>query len=228
MDKLAEFENLIGYTFRDKNLLKTALTHSSYVNESRTEPCEDNERLEFFGDAILELFVSSYLFEKFKNSKEGDLTKLRASMVCESSLALCAKKIRLGDFLYIGKGEEASGGRSRKSITSDAFEALVAAIYLDSGEESSDVFLHRHFLVPLENEDLFFDSKTKLQEIIQKMDNASLHYELVTEEGPSHAKTFEVAVFCNDIEIGRGKGRSKKAAQQQAAEYAIRHLEEHP
>ena len=226
MDKLHEFENLIDYHFQNIDLLKTALTHSSYVNESKEDNCEDNERLEFFGDAILELFISNYLFEKFKKSREGDLTKLRASMVCESSLAVCAKKIRLGEFLYMGKGEEASGGRNRNSITSDAFEALVAAIYLDSGEQSSDAFLRAHFLQPLEHESLFYDAKTRLQEIIQKIDGASLHYELIGEEGPSHAKIFEVAVYCNEQLLGTGKGKSKKAAQQNAAHFAIKKLEQ--
>lgn len=224
MDNLSAFEKIIGYRFKDKSLLKTALTHSSYVNENKGSHCDDNERLEFFGDAIIEFFVSEHLFNKHKSSKEGDLTKTRASMVCEPSLALCARKIKLGEHLFMGRGEEASGGRERDSITSDAFEALVAAIFLDGGEKASNRFLFEFLLKPLENEDLFFDAKTKLQEKIQKIDGAVLRYEMVGEEGPSHAKVFEAAVFFNDKEIGRGKGHSKKAAQQQAAEEALDHL----
>ena len=224
MDKLSEFEKIIGYTFESKELLETALTHSSYVNENRCENRSDNERFEFFGDAIIEFFISDYLFNKYKDSPEGDLTKIRASMVCEPSLAVCARGIRLGEFLYMGKGEEASGGRERDSITSDAFEALVAAIQLDGGEEPVKEFLKEHLLNALDNQDLFFDSKTQLQEIVQKMEDATLRYELTGEEGPSHAKIFETAVYLNNIEIGRGKGHSKKAAQQQAAWSAIKKL----
>ena len=221
MNRLHEFEKIIGYTYKDISLLQTALTHSSYINESKDKNREDNERFEFFGDAIIEFYVSSYLFEKYKEFPEGDLTKLRASMVCEPSLALCARNISLGDYLYMGKGEEASGGRERDSITSDAFEALVASIYLDAGKEAVYEFIDRHLLHVLKKEDLFFDSKTKLQEIIQQMEGASLRYEVINEEGPSHAKTFEAAVYLNGKEIGRGKGHSKKAAQQQAAEDAL-------
>lgn len=224
MDKLEEFEKIIDYTFSDKDLLITALTHSSYVNESKIEGRRDNERLEFFGDAIIEFYISDYLFSKYKNSPEGDLTKIRASMVCEPSLAVCARSIRLGEFLYMGKGEESSGGRERDSITSDAFEALVAAIHLDGGKESVSRFIDTHLLKALDEEDLFFDSKTQLQEIVQKMGDTSLRYELVSEEGPSHAKVFETAVFMNNVEIGRGRGHSKKAAQQQAASNAIKKL----
>ena len=222
-NRIAEFENAIGYSFINKSLLKCALTHTSYVNENknRNEVLEDNERLEFFGDAIIEFHVSEFLFKKYKEFPEGDLTKVRASMVCEQSLAECAKAIDLGSFLFMGKGEEATGGRERASITSDAFEALVAAIHLDSGEEETVKFINEHLLAVLDHKDLFFDAKTRLQEIIQKS-GGNVRYELMGEEGPSHDKTFEIAAFIEDKEIGRGKGHSKKAAQQEAALMAIR------
>ena len=227
-NRIADFENAIGYSFINKSLLKCALTHTSFVNENKNkfDKLQDNERLEFFGDAIIEFHVSEYLFKKYKEFPEGDLTKVRASMVCEQSLAECAKAISLGSYLYMGKGEEATGGRERASITSDAFEALVAAIYLDSGEEETVKFIQKHLLSVLDDKDLFYDAKTRLQEIIQKHGSNGLHYELVAEEGPSHDKTFEIAAFIDDKEIGRGKGHSKKAAQQEAAMQAIKMFSE--
>ena len=227
MDHISEFEDIIGYSFTNQELLVTALTHSSYVNENRSREAEleDNERLEFFDDAIIEFHISEYLFNKYRTFPEGDMTKLRASMVCEQSLAECAKEIRLGEFLRMGKGEALSGGRERASITSDAFEALVAAIYLDSGsEEVIKQFIADHLIKGLENKTLFFDAKTKLQEIAQQKGNNNLRYELISESGPSHNKTFEVAAILNEKEVGRGKGHSKKAAQQAAAEKAIEKL----
>ena len=227
MEALVEFEDIIGYSFTNKNLLEIALTHSSYVNENRGKnpDLEDNERFEFFGDAIIEFHISEYLFHKYGSFPEGDMTKLRASLVCEQSLAECAKQIRLGEFLRMGKGEALSGGRERASITSDAFEALVAAIYLDAGEEKPvREFIHSHLIRGLENKSLFFDAKTKLQEIAQKKGGCTLSYEMIRESGPSHNKTFEIAAILNGKEVGRGKGHSKKAAQQAAAEKAIEQL----
>lgn len=224
MESLVEFEDIIGYSFTNKNLLEIALTHSSYVNENRGKnpDLEDNERFEFFGDAIIEFHISEYLFHKYGTFPEGDMTKLRASLVCEQSLAECAKQIRLGEFLRMGKGEALSGGRERASITSDAFEALVAAIYLDAGEEKPvRDFIRSHLIRGLENKTLFFDAKTKLQEIAQKKGGCSLSYEMIRESGPSHNKTFEIAAVLNGKEVGRGTGHSKKAAQQAAAEKAI-------
>jgi len=218
-----ELEDIIGYHFQNKELLITALTHSSYVNENKIKKpdVEDNERFEFFGDAIIEFYVSEYIFGKHEEFPEGELTKLRASMVCEQSLAECAKHISLGRFLRMGKGEARSGGRERASITSDAFEALTAAIYLDGGAGPVSEFVQRFLLKELENKKLFFDAKTRLQEIIQRDGGNVLSYELMNEEGPSHDKKFEIAAFLNGTEIGRGSGRSKKAAQQAAAESAI-------
>ena len=228
MDHLTDFENVIGYNFTNREYLRTALTHSSYVNENKYKDAslEDNERFEFFGDAIIEFYISEYLFNKYHSFPEGDMTKLRASMVCEKSLAECAKEIRLGEFLRMGNGESRSGGRERASIISDAFEALVAAIYLDSGSDAiTRDFIHKHLIQKLENKDLFFDAKTKLQEIIQKGGNKTLRYELVGEKGPAHDKIFEIAVYLNDEEMGRGSGHSKKAAQQAAAKEAITKLQ---
>ncbi|MBR3310029.1 MAG: ribonuclease III [Lachnospiraceae bacterium] len=229
MDYLNEFEDIIGYSFTNRELLITALTHSSFVNENRSKDptLEDNERFEFFGDAIIEFYISEYLFNKYGSFPEGDMTKLRASMVCEQSLAECAKQIRLGEFMRMGKGEALSGGRERASITSDAFEALVAAIYLDSGNDTAvSRFIAEHLIKGLENKTLFFDAKTRLQEIAQQKGSNSLRYELISESGPSHNKTFEIAAILNEEEVGRGKGHSKKAAQQAAAEEAIRKLEQ--
>ena len=229
MDYLNEFEDIIGYSFTNRELLITALTHSSFVNENRSKDptLEDNERFEFFGDAIIEFYISEYLFNKYGSFPEGDMTKLRASMVCEQSLAECAKQIRLGEFMRMGKGEALSGGRERASITSDAFEALVAAIYLDSGNDTAvSRFIAEHLIKGLENKTLFFDAKTRLQEIAQQKGSNSLRYELISESGPSHNKTFEIAAILNEEEVGRGKGHSKKTAQQAAAEEAIRKLEQ--
>ena len=220
-NKLAEFENVIGYSFTNKELLKTALTHTSYVNENKSLDCEDNEMFEFFGDAIIEFHVSEYLFRNKKEFPEGDMTKIRASMVCEQSLAICARTISLGSYIFMGKGEDASGGRGRASITSDAFEALVAAIYLDSGRDSAEKFIEEHLINVLKEKDLFFDAKTRLQEYVQKSGSNNLHYELISEDGPSHNREFEIAAYINGTEIGRGRGHSKKAAQQEAALMAI-------
>ena len=227
MKNIEELQKKIGYSFHDTRLLMTALTHSSYLNESKGKEAmpEDNERLEFFGDAIIEFFVSEYLFSKYADTPEGDMTKLRASMVCEQSLAECSRQIDLGNYLKMGKGEESTGGRERPSITSDAFEALTAAIYLDSKDSDAvSSFLATHLIKGLENKTLFFDAKTKLQEIAQQKGHNNLRYELISESGPSHNKTFEIAAIINDKEVGRGKGHSKKAAQQAAAEEAIRNL----
>ena len=224
---LEEFEKITGYTFQNKSLLIQALTHSSYVNENKSEDLvpKDNERLEFFGDAIIEFYISEYLFTKYQDIPEGDLTKFRASLVCEQSLAQCSANLQLGRFLLMGKGEAMSGGRERPSITSDAFEALIAAIYLDSGERQVQMFLDEHLLKVLENKKTFFDAKTRLQEIVQQNPDSILKYEVISESGPSHNKTFITAVYLNEKEIGRGKGHSKKIAQQDAAEHAISYLE---
>ena len=220
-----ELETLIGYNFKDKELLKRALTHSSYVNESRLEGVKDNERLEFFGDAIIEFHVSEYLFENNRDFPEGRLTKMRASMVCENGLAICAKALDLGNFILMGKGEELSGGRERPSITSDAFEALTAAIYIDSEGAAVKEFVKKHIIETLSGKELFFDAKTRLQEITQRDVSNVLRYEIISEEGPVHERVFTAAVFLNGDVIGKGTGHSKKDAHQNAARAALDKLE---
>ncbi len=221
---LSELEEIIGYSFTNKQLLENALTHSSYLNENRQKGLQDNERLEFFGDAIIEFYVSEFLFNSFSDFPEGDLTKTRASMVCESALAACAKEICLGDFIFMGRGEELTGGRERASITSDAFEALVAAIHIDSEGAAVPAFIDAHLLRTLKDKQLFFDAKTRLQELIQQDSSNELHYDMIEESGPVHDRTFVAAAILNGHEIGRGSGHSKKLAQQNAAMDAIRHF----
>ena len=210
-----------GLVFEDSSLLETAFTHTSYANEHRLLKISHNERLEFLGDAVLELTTSEYLFENYPEMPEGDATKTRASIVCEQSLAFCAKSIPLGDYILLGKGEELSGGRLRASITSDAFEALIGAIHLDGGFTSAKEFIAKFVLDDLEHKQLFFDSKTILQERIQAHHADTLHYELVGEEGPDHLKQFIVEARLGDRVIGRGVGRTKKAAEQEAAYHAL-------
>ncbi|MEY8337366.1 ribonuclease III [Lachnospiraceae bacterium 62-35] len=219
--KLEELEQEINYEFRDKSLLSHAMTHSSYANEKRWDKTRCNERLEFLGDAVLELVSSDYLFHKDKKMPEGELTKTRASMVCEPALAYCAYEIHLGDYLLLGKGEDATGGRERNSVISDAMEALIGAIYLDGGFASAKEFIHKFVLNDVEQKQLFYDSKTILQEIVQGMGNDPLSYELLKEDGPDHNKTFEVCAKVGKREIGRGSGRTKKAAEAMAAYYGI-------
>lgn len=218
---LAELEDVIGYSFTNKQLLENALTHSSYLNENRQKSLQDNERLEFFGDAIIEFYVSEFLFNHFSDFPEGDLTKTRAALVCENALAACAREIDLGDYILMGKGEEQTGGRSRASITSDAFEALVAAIHIDSDGVAVLPFIRKHLLDPLKDKQFFYDAKTRLQELVQQVSTNELHYELVEETGPIHNRTFVAAAILNGQEIGRGSGHSKKDAQQHAAMDAI-------
>ena len=219
-----EFEKLeerIAYWFHDKKLLRQALTHSSFANEMKINKYENYERLEFLGDAVLELVSSDFLFRERKETSEGELTKLRASMVCEPALAYCAREVSLEQFILLGRGEEATGGRGRDSIVSDVMEALIGAIYLDGGLDEASAFIHRFILSDLENKQLFYDAKTILQELVQKENTGELHYELVREEGPQHDKIFEVEAYIGEKKVGEGSGHSKKAAQQQAAYRAL-------
>ncbi|MGN0298731.1 MAG: ribonuclease III [Lachnospiraceae bacterium] len=218
---LSSLEDKIGYHFQNEHLLRQALTHSSYANEHHMDKIYCNERLEFLGDAVLEVVSSDFLYHTHENVPEGQLTKMRASMVCEPTLALCAAEIDLGGFLFLGKGEESTGGRLRDSITSDALEALIGAIYLDGGFANAKEFVLKYVMNDLENKKLFFDSKTILQEIVQRDYNKSLSYEQVDEYGPDHDKTFVVRALIGEEEVGVGKGRTKKAAQQMAAYQAI-------
>ncbi len=216
-----ELEQKIGYTFQNKELLQTALTHSSYANEHKNK-VNYNERQEFLGDAVLSIIVSDYLFNNFRLA-EGDLTRLRASLVCEKSLKQFACSIDLGRYLFLGKGEESMGGRARPSILADAFEALIAAIYLDGGMEHARKFVLTFVTDALIHDTaaLFKDYKTMLQEIVQKNPEEKVTYELVEESGPDHNKRFVVEVHLNSNVIGRGIGTSKKNAEQQAAKEAL-------
>ena len=224
--KLSMLEECIGYEFKDKGILSHAMTHSSYANEKRWEKSRCNERLEFLGDAVLELVSSDFLFHKNEKMPEGELTKTRASMVCEPALAYCAFEIHLGEYLLLGKGEDATGGRERNSVVSDAMEALIGAIYLDGGFANAKEFIHNFILNDMEHKQLFYDSKTILQEMVQSMGEEPLFYELLKEEGPDHNKVFEVCAKVGDEEIGRGTGRTKKAAEAKAAYHGILKLKE--
>lgn len=222
--KFLELEKKIGYKFENFDLLVNAMTHSSYANEHHISYTGNNERLEFLGDAVLEVTSSEFLFQKYPDLPEGKLTKKRASMVCEPTLALCAREIPLGDYLLLGKGEEATGGRKRDSIVSDAMEALIGAIYLDGGFANAKEFINRFVLKDIENKQLFYDSKTTLQEIVQGQFEEDVRYVLVKEEGPDHNKSFYVEAILGEKVLGQGCGHTKKAAEQQAAYCAIKKL----
>ena len=217
MTDIKKFREVIGYHFHDEKLLRQALTHSSFANEKHLKKHSDNERLEFLGDAVLEIISSEFLYKEYPDKPEGELTKLRASIVCEPTLALCTKDIALGEYLLLGKGEDQTGGRGRKSILSDALEAVIGAIYLDGGFANAKEFIHRFILNDMEHKKLFYDSKTILQEIVQGHTDETLTYVLLKEEGPDHNKSFEVSAMLDGQEIGRGIGRTKKSAEQRAA-----------
>lgn len=222
-----EIEEYIGVSFNEEYLLKTALTHSSYANQHRDE--EYNERFEFLGDSILQLCITEYLFLNYKNKSEGELTKIRSLIVCENSLYEIGKKLNLGYFIRISKGEELTGGRERVSIIADAVEALIAAIYLDKGLEFVKDYILGHFKEIVEkaiNNDIVLDYKTKLQEEMQKKGEVSIVYELLRFEGPPHRRKFFTSVIVEEKELGRGEGYSKKESEQNAAKEALKILEE--
>lgn len=227
--KLEELQTIIDYRFRDIEILNTSLTHSSYANESKYNVAS-NERLEFLGDVIVNLVVSEYLYNKFTELPEGELTIRRASVVCESSLAFAARKINLGDYLLLGKGEEATGGRNRDSILADAFEALTGAIYIDGKYESARNFLLVNFeeevIYALSKGNLFKNYKAELQELLQKKAKSKVEYVLEREDGPDHRKKFYMNVIVEDKVIGKGMGRNKKEAEQNAAKQALMKLGE--
>ncbi len=214
----------IGYKFKDKALLEAAMTHSSYANENKPRKIAYNERLEFLGDSVLSVITSDYIYKNFKDLPEGDLSRVRAAVVCEKSLAAFARKVGIGAVLKMGKGEELTGGGDRDSILADAFEALLAAIYLDGGFEPVKTFLMPH-LLPAIKEAVkgrrFSDYKTELQEIVQRNKGELLSYQLLSQSGPDHRKVFEVEVYLNSNPIGKGVGRTKKEAEQQAARAAL-------
>ncbi len=223
---LEELEKKIGYAFQNKELLKLAVTHSSFANEKTIKKQENNERLEFLGDAVLELVSSQFLFQKYPKKPEGFLTEVRASIVCEPTLAVCAQEISLGSFLRLGRGEANTGGRERPSITSDALEALIGAIYLDGGLAAAGKFIHQFILNDIERKRLFHDSKTKFQEIVQRdYPGEKITYQIVKETGPDHDKTFHVEVYVGEQMFGSGIGHSKKNAEQEAAYQALLQLQ---
>lgn len=222
---LQPLQDNLNYKFKNIDLLKTALTHSSYANENKMKITENNERLEFLGDTILNLIVSQYLYKKYPNYPEGELTKIRAKVVCESSLAYAARKIDLGKYLLLGKGEEATGGRDRDSILADASEALVGAIYMDSDFGVTNKLLLENFeadiVYAVAKGALFIDYKTELQESLQKITRAKIEYKVVKEEGPDHNKIFYMDVVVDNNIVGTGSGRNKKEAEQMAAKDAL-------
>ena len=222
---LKEIQSNINYNFKDVVLLNTSLTHSSYANENKMKNYENNERLEFLGDVIVNLTVSEYLYHRYPELPEGELTKKRATVVCESSLAFAARKINLGDYILLGKGEESTGGRDRESILADAFEALTGAIYIDGGLNNTREFLLGMFeeevIYALSKGNLFIDYKTELQEILQKKTKSKIEYIVEKEVGPDHNKKFYMNVIVENKVIGRGMGRNKKEAEQMAAKQAL-------
>lgn len=214
---MIELQNIIKYNFKDERILRQALTHSSFANEQRINKKQHNERIEFLGDAVLELVISEYLFVNNPNKNEGTMTKMRSSLVCEFTLSQCANDIELGRFLFLSKGEEQTGGRTRSSILCDAFESVIGAIYLDGGFEEAKKFINRYLLQDVEDKTLFYDAKTILQEIVQSKGREVLAYELVEERGPDHNKEFVVHTLIGDKIISQGTGSTKKAAEQMAA-----------
>lgn len=224
MEKL---EERIGYSFSDRSLLETALTHSSYANEKHSPVCCSYERLEFLGDSILGLVTAEYLYSRLPSLPEGRMTKLRAELVCEANLYKTALKLELGSYMRLGRGEERTGGRERPSILADMVESVIAAIYLDSDMENAKNFIMEMVLKDAEINDTHpgADYKTRLQELVQRKSNQHISYRLAEESGPDHNKLFTFEVLINDIPAGRGSGRTKKEAEQMAACRALEELE---
>ena len=221
---LGELEETIGYHFKDQELLRHALLHSSAANELGMGHSGSNERLEFLGDAVLELISSEYLYQSFPKLPEGELTRNRAGLVCEPALAHCAAKIALGEFLILGKGEEQTGGRRRDSVTSDAMEAVIGAIYLDGGLESARNFVNRYVLKAQEGRTYFSDSKTSLQELVQHQGLGRIVYSLLEEKGPAHEREYTVECRVGDKIRETGDGHTKKSAEQEAARKILEQL----
>ena len=219
-NKIKELQEKLGYKFNNESILIRALSHSSYVNENHSVG-DSNERLEFLGDSVLGFITAENFFKNYKNLPEGELTKLRAATVCEKSLAGFARQLELGKYLLLGKGEILTGGRERPSIQADAFEAIIAAIYLDGGMEAARVFVLKYIDEAIRRQQSVKDYKTMLQEVVQKNPGEFVEYVLAGETGPDHDKRFEVEVHLNSNVIGRGIGRSKKRAEQEAAREAL-------
>ena len=222
---IKDLEKAIGYSFRNITLLQNALAHSSYANERWHDSLKSNERLEFLGDSILGMVVAEYLYQTFPDRPEGELTRMRADMVCEQALAVVAGKLELGRHLLLGHGEEHGGGRNRDSILADAVESIIAASFLDGGMDAAKRFIQRFILCEVPTNKFHNrDYKTALQELVQQKKNQILRYELLGETGPDHNKRFEVAVYLNELQVGQGTGSSKKRAEQLAACAAIEKL----
>ncbi len=219
--EITEFENKIGYTFKNKELLLQAFTHSSLVNEQKINRRPDYERLEFLGDAVLEMISSEYLFKTYPNKKEGEMSKIRASLVCEPALAYCSEQLDLKKYIQLGKGEEATGGRNKESIIADVMEAVIGALFLDGGIEWSKKFIDTYVLTNADSMQMFSDSKSILQELAQGQNLGNIRYEICGESGPEHDKIFEVRVYVGDKNLGEGTGKTKKAAEQKAAYQAL-------
>lgn len=222
-EHLSDLEERIRYSFRDKGLLVAAMTHTSFANEHKRQHVLHNERLEFLGDAVLEAISSEYLYHKYPELLEGELSKTRASMVCEPSLAICARNLGLPEYLRLGKGEELMGGRLKDSIVSDAMEALIGAMYLDGGFDVTKAFVEENILRHLRSEELYKDNKTRLQELAQER-GQKIEYVLLGEDGPDHDKTFTFAAILDGETVSTGVGRTKKAATQEAAAVALKNL----
>jgi ribonuclease-3 len=224
---IADLENNLGYTFKKKSLIKEAITHKSYAHEKQKGSLSFNERMEFLGDSVLELIISEYIFTTYPEYTEADLSRIKAYTVQESTLAEIAKSINIGDCLILGKGEEMTGGRKKDTLLADAFEAVLAANYLDGGYKKAKAFILRHLIHKtdeLSTKNFIFDFKTKLQEVAQAQFGVLPSYVIHKEEGPEHKKTFEVKVFINENYLGLGKGKTKKAAAQKAAEAALKKI----
>ena len=222
---IKDLETAIGYRFRNITLLQNALTHSSYANERWHDSLKSNERLEFLGDSVLGMVVAEYLYSTFPDRPEGELTRMRADMVCEQALSAVANRVKLGEHLLLGHGEEQGGGRSRDSILADAVESVIAATFLDGGMEAATRFIRQFVLCDVPVARLHnVDHKTALQELVQQKRDQVLSYCLVGESGPDHDKRFTVAVSLNGTQVGQGTGSSKKRAEQEAARMAIAHL----
>lgn len=227
LERVSRLEKNIGYVYKDKSKALQAIVHSSYAYEHRREGMTSNERLEFLGDSVLNFLITNKLYKEVSDMPEGEMSKLRASVVSEASLSECAKKLNVGEVLLLGKGEEIMGGRKRPSILADAMEAIIGSIYLDGGMEAAEEFVTRFLRENYEkaiNGTLFSDYKTKLQEEVQKSGNSNIRYTVIAENGPDHDKVFTVAVFVNGEKLGQGTGKTKKEAEQKAAGDALRKI----
>lgn len=219
-------ERNIQYEFKNKALIKQALSHSSFINEMKRKGMASYERLEFLGDAVLELITSEFLFEEYKDLPEGKLTRMRASIVCEYTLSSVSEMLHFGDYVLLSKGEELTGGRNRNSILCDLFESVLGAIYLDGGMEAAKKYVYTFLLTDIEHKSLFYDAKTTLQEMVQKDGKGVVTYKLLEEKGPDHSKSFVTAVYIDGVNLAAGEGTSKKNAEQMAAYKAILKLKE--